>query len=269
MRVELPDWVPEGIDMTVPNVARIYDYALGGYHNFAVDREFFERTEQLIPGVRLYGYANRAFLGRAVRWLAEAGIKQFLDIGSGIPTLGNVHEIAEQVAPETRVMYVDIDPIAVAHSRAILAGHPRVKVLEADLRMPAAIVDHPDVTRLLDFSEPVAVVLSAVMHFVPDADDPRAILATLRDAVVGGSYLVLSHSAPVPSLEGEQDTVQQLYQRTPTPLHLRTSEQMAELLAGLDLVEPGIVPITDWRPDPHDRDEVPGPGLLAAVGRKP
>src|SRR5215217_7873742 len=135
---------------------------------------------------------------------------------------------AGRVAPETRVMYVDIDPIAVAHSRAILAGHPRVKVLEADLRMPAAIVDHPDVTRLLDFSEPVAVVLSAVMHFVPDADDPRAILATLQDAVVGGSYLVLSHLAPVPSLEAELDTVQQLYQRTSTPLHLRTSEQIAE-----------------------------------------
>jgi SAM-dependent methyltransferase len=267
--VELPDWVPEGIDVTVPNAARMYDYALGGYHNFAVDREFVERAEQAIPGASLTAHANRAFLGRVVRWLVDAGITQFLDIGSGIPTLGNVHEIAERAAPEARVMYVDIDPVAVAHSRAILAGHPRVGVLEADLRRPADIVNHPDVTELLDFSEPVAVMLLAVLHFVPDTDDPLAIIAQLRDAVVRGSYIALSHGTPIPDLEGELNTIRQLYRRTPTPLHLRTKEQIAELLTHLDLVEPGIVPITDWCPDPHESDSEPQSGVLAAVGCKP
>jgi S-adenosyl methyltransferase len=267
--VELPDWVPEGIDVTVPNAARMYDYALGGYHNFAVDREFVKRAEEVLPGASLAAHANRAFLGRVVRWLVSAGITQFLDIGSGIPTLGNVHEIAERAAPEARVMYVDIDPVAVAHSRAMLAGNPRVGVLEADLRRPADIVNHPHVTQLLDFSEPVAVLLVAVLHFVPDTDDPPTILAQLQDAVVRGSYIALSHGTPVPELEGEVDAIRQLYQRTPTPFHLRTHEQIARLLTDLDLVEPGIVPITDWHPDPRESDIKPQPGVLAAVGRKP
>jgi S-adenosyl methyltransferase len=124
----------------------MYDYMLGGYHNFAIDREYAERAEQVLPGVRKIAHANRAFLGRAVQWLADAGIRQFLDIGSGIPTSGNVHEVAERVAPETRVMYVDIDPVAVAHTRAILAGNPRIRVLQEDLRKPWHIVGHPDVT---------------------------------------------------------------------------------------------------------------------------
>jgi S-adenosyl methyltransferase len=265
--MESPDWVPEGIDMTVPNAARMYDYALGGYHNFAIDREFVERAERAIPGASLVAHANRAFLGRAVRWLAGAGIRQFLDIGSGIPTLGNVHEVAEQAAPGSRVVYVDIDPVAVAHSRAILAGHPTVRVLEADVRHPADIIGHPEVTELLDFSEPVAVLLLAVLHFVPDADDPGSIVAQLRDGMVRGSHVVLSHGSPVPALEGELDSLQQLYQRTPTPLHLRTREQIARLLAGFDLVKPGIVPITDWHPDLQDGEEEPQPGMLAAVGR--
>jgi S-adenosyl methyltransferase len=262
--VKLPDWVPEGIDVTAPNAARMYDYALGGYHNFAVDREYVRRVEQIIPGTTLIAHANRAFLGRVVRWLVGAGITQFLDIGSGIPTLGNVHEIAERAAPEARVMYVDIDPVAIAHSRAILAGHPRVGALEADLRRPADILNHPDVTRLLDFSEPVAVLLIAVMHFISDADDPSAILAQLRDATVRGSYIALSHGT-----KGKWEPIQQLVQHTPTPLHLRTREQIEKLLTGLDLVEPGIVSITDWHPDPQESDLKLQPSSLAAVGRKP
>ncbi len=266
--VRLPDWVPEGIDVTVPNAARMYDYALGGYHNFAVDREYVERAEQLMPGASLVAHANRAFLGRAVRWLVDRGITQFLDIGSGIPTLGNVHEIALLAAPQARVMYVDVDPVAVAHSRAILAGEPRVGVLQADVRHPGDIVNHPDVTGLLDFSEPIAVLLLAVLHFVSDADDPDAILAQLRDATVNGSHLVLSHGSPLPEFDDELDDLRRLYKKTPTPLHLRTPERIAHLLTGLDLVEPGIVPITDWHPDP-DEDEERQRGVLAAVGRMP
>jgi S-adenosyl methyltransferase len=267
--VRLPEWVPDGIDVTVPHAARMYDYALGGYHNFAVDREFVERAEQLVPGASLVAHANRAFLGRVVRWLVDQGITQFLDIGSGIPTLGNVHEIALLAAPEARVMYVDADPVAVAHSRAILTGHRRVGVLQADVRYPGDIVNHPDVTELLDFSEPVAILLLAVLHFVPDADDPASILAVLRDAAVRGSHVVLSHGSPVPELNEEVDGLRQLYRKTPTPLHLRTPEQIESLLKGLDLVEPGIVKIGDWRPDPDEEYAEPQHGVLAAVARLP
>src|SRR5215475_7154195 len=192
--MELPDWVSDDIDLTVPNAARMYDYALGGFHNFAVDREFVKRAEAALPGFRVNAQINRAFVGRVVRWLAGAGIRQFLDIGSGIPTLGNVHEIAEQAAPHVRVMYVDIDPIAVAHTRAILAGHPRVGVLQADLRRPIDILDHPDVTGLLDFSEPVAVLLTTVLYYISDDDDPLGIVSQIRDAVVSGSYIALTHA---------------------------------------------------------------------------
>lgn len=266
--MERPDWVPEGIDITVPNAARMYDYALGGYHNFAVDRELVDRIEQIRPGAMLTAHANRAFLGRAVRWLAGAGIRQFLDIGSGIPTLGNVHEIAEQAAPGSRVLYVDIDPVAVAHGRAILGGKPRVGVLQADLREPIAIVDDPEATRVLDFGEPVAVVLAAVLHFIPDADDPAGIVARLRDGLVSGSYFVISHGTEVAGLEDKLETFRRFYEQTPTPFHLRSRDQLAHLLAGLVLVEPGIVPVRQWRPNPDDEGG-PDPAQLAAVARTP
>jgi len=216
-------------------------------------------------------YANRAFLGRAVRWLVGSGIRQFLDIGSGIPTVGNVHEIAEKAAPGVRVMYVDIDPVAVAHTRAILAGHPRVGVLQADLRRPFEIVDHPDVTELLDFSVPVAVVLSGVLHFISDADDPFAILAQLRDAIVAGSYIALTNWTQVAEYAETQEALQQMSKQTPTPVTLRSPEQVAQLLAGLEIVEPGIVPAADWHPDPDRKEahEFAQGLLLAAVGRKP
>jgi S-adenosyl methyltransferase len=268
---ELPEWVPESIDVTVPNVARAYDYVLGGYHNFAADRELAELGEERFPGMRQVIYANRAFLDRAVRWLVGAGIRQFLDIGSGIPTLGNVHEIAETAAPGVRVMYVDIDPVAVAHTQAILAGHPRVGVLQADLRHPIEIVDHPDVTELLDFSIPVAIVLSGVLHFISDADDPFAILAQLRDAIVADSYIALTNWTQVAEYAETQEALRQMSKQTPTPVTLRSREQVARLLTGLEIVEPGIVPAVDWHPNPDGEDTrefAPGV-LLAAVGRKP
>lgn len=266
---KLPDWVPEGIDVTVPNVARMYDYALGGYHNFAVDRENTDRAEQALPGFIVSAHANRAFLGRVVPWLVGAGVTQFLDIGSGIPTAGNVHEIAGRAAPGARTVYVEIDPIAVAHGRAILAGHPRVRVLQADLRHPTDIVDHPDVTGLLDLSEPVAVLITGVLHFISDADDPAGILGQLRDAVVAGSYFVVSHVAPMPELEEALARLQELFRRTPTPFYMRSGERLAELLAGLEIVEPGIVPIPDWRPDPSEDDHEYRRIMMVAVGRKP
>jgi len=267
--MELPDWVPEGIDVTVPNAARMYDYLLGGYHNFPVDREYSERIEQVVPNARQGACINRAFLGRVAEWLVgERGIRQFLDIGSGIPTAGNVHEIAEEAAPGARVMYVDIDPVAVAHTRAILSGNTRVGVVQMDLRCPMDITDHPDVTDLLDFSEPVAVMLVSVLHFISDDDDPYGIIAQLLDAVVAGSYIALAHGTTVPELAEVLEASKQLYQRTPTPVYLRSREEIARLLTGLDIVEPGIVPITDWRPYPGADASESWLSMLAAVGRK-
>lgn len=264
-----PSWVPDGVDVTVPNAARAYDYLLGGFHNFTVDRDFAEHVERVFPWIRLGAYANRAFLGRVVRWLVGAGIRQFLDIGSGIPTMGNVHEVAEEVAPAVRVMYVDIDPVAVAHARAVLAGHPRVKVLRADLRHPREIVNHPEVAELLDFSEPVGVLLSAVMDFIPDADDPFEIVAQLRGAVAPGSYFAMSHGTHVAELAEAYGALEQMLRQTPTSLHLRSSEQVARLFTGLELVEPGLVVVSDWHPDLGEGVTEPWPGYLAAVGRKP
>jgi SAM-dependent methyltransferase len=267
--VERPDWAPDGVDTTVPNAARVYDYALGGHHNFVVDREFWRQAEAAFPGARLVAHANRAFLGRAVRWLVNAGVRQFLDIGSGIPTLGNVHEVAQAADPHARVMYVDVDPVAVEQSRAMLARNPRAGVIEADLRRPEEILYHPDVLELLDFAEPVAVLLIAVLHFIPDSDNPANIIGRIGDALVSGSYVAVSHLGPDPSPERRhaQEVARKLYERTPTPVHVRSREQVRDLLAGFDLVEPGVVMATEWHPDP-EADEQPQPVALAALARK-
>jgi S-adenosyl methyltransferase len=208
---ERASWVPASVDVTVPNAARVYDYALGGYHNFAADREFMQRAEVSWPGLGLLAHANRAYLGRVVRFLVDAGIKQFLDIGSGIPTVGNVHEVAQPIAPGVRVVYVDIDPVAVAHGQEMLAGNPDADAVQADIRRPDEVLDHPVVQELLDFSEPIGLLLIAVLHFVPDADDPAGILAGLRSRLAPGSYVAISHGIPVPvESEPSQEGVREL-----------------------------------------------------------
>ena len=265
-----PSWVPEGADITVPNSARAYDYALGGFHNFQVDRDFLDRLVQVLPGIRADAVANRVLLHRVIRWLTGQGIRQFLDIGSGVPTVGNVHESAQGLAPESRVVYVDVDPVAVAHGQAILAGNPRAWAIVGDLRRPADIVNHPDVLRILDFSQPVAVILFLVVHYVEDDDEARAIMAYLRGKLVSGSYVALTHPSPFPGLEDQMEKFRKLFDETPTPSVLRSYEQIADLLTGLDLVEPGIVRIPDWRPEPDDEsDPMAGAIDLAAVARRP
>jgi SAM-dependent methyltransferase len=269
--VAVADWVPEGVDITVPDASRVYDYALGGVHNFAVDREFWHRAEAAFPGAGMVARANRAFLGRAVRWLADAGVRQFLDIGSGIPTLGNVHEVAQEANPDARVVYVDLDPIAVQQSRSLLAGNPYAKVIEADLREPESILYHPDVLQLLDFSEPVAVLTVAVLHFVPDSAQPAAIIKRIGDALVSGSYLVLSHAGPevTPAGRARQEKARQLYERTPTPVVIRDADEIRALLGdGFAVVEPGVVSASYWHPDPDVADDPPQPTALVAVARK-
>jgi SAM-dependent methyltransferase len=265
------DWVPAGVDVTVPDASRVYDYALGGVHNFAVDREFWERAKEAMPDAAALARANRAFLGRAVRELVAAGVRQFLDIGSGIPTLGNVHEVAQDADPRARVMYVDRDPVAVQQSRALLAGNRLARAIEADLRHPEGILYHPDVLELLDFAEPVAVLAVAVLHFIPDTDEPAAIISRIADALVSGSYLVVSHAGPEDSEEkrAAQEAVRKLYERTPTPVIIRDRAQLAALIdERFELVQPGLVAATDWRPEPDGVDDAPQQAALVAVARK-
>ncbi|GGL96995.1 MULTISPECIES: SAM-dependent methyltransferase [Micromonospora] len=255
--------------MERPSVARMYDYYLGGSHNFAADRAAARAMMDAVPEAPLMAQANRAFLRRVVHHLIEAGVRQFLDIGSGIPTVGNVHEIAQRAAPESRVVYVDVDPIAVAHSREILAGNERAVVIQEDLRNPAGILAHPEVTGLLDFTRPVAVLIVAVLHFVPDSDHPDQLLRTLREALVPGSYLALSQV----SLDGrrqspEQGEAERVYRRTDNPLWFRSHAELTALLAGFELVEPGVVWVSQWHPEaPEGAEDAEAAGFLGGVGR--
>jgi hypothetical protein len=267
--MERPSWAPVDVDVDRPSAARVYDYFLGGAHNFAVDRALAEQIAAMTPDIGHTMRANRAFLRRAVRFLAAQGITQFLDIGSGIPTVGNVHEVAQQAAPEARVVYVDLDPVAVAHSSAILAGHPRTAVIQADARDTAGILAHPEARRLLDLSRPVGVLLLGVLHFIPDSDDPAAIVGRLRDAVAPGSYAVLVNATDEDQ-PPEVIEAQKLSGRTGTPIYLRSRAALSAQLAGFTLVEPGLVHLPLWRPDsPLDVDEHPERfGAFAGVGRK-
>jgi S-adenosyl methyltransferase len=267
--VERPDWAPSGIDVDQPSAARLYDYYFGGFHNFAADQEMGKKVTELWPQVPLLAQANRAFLGRSVRYLVGQGVDQFLDLGSGIPTAGNVHEITQAVAPEARVVYVDNDPVAVAHSRAILGEGPRTAVVQADVRDPESILAHPDVTRTLDLGRPVGILMVALLHFVSDEDDPHGFIARFRNAVAPGSYLVLSHGAADHGPTSEQ--IRRLYQETKTPITLRSRAEVEGLLEGFDLVDPGVVYLPQWRPDPG-RPVEQAPALFAGlvgVGRTP
>jgi S-adenosyl methyltransferase len=267
--MDRPAWVPERVDLERASVARVYDYNLGGAHNFAVDREVAEQLNAVIPDLPLIQRANRSFLRRAVRFLSAAGIRQFLDLGSGIPTVGNVHEIAQRTAPESRVVYVDVDPVAVAHGQALLAGNERVVSIQADLREPDKVLADPQVRRVLDFTAPMAVLTVAVLHFVADDEDPEGVVGRYRDAVVPGSFLVISHATQ----EGEQrqraEEAMTVAARNKIPGTLRDRGAVGRLFAGFELVEPGLVYTTEWRPEPdtHEFDGRPErAATLAGVG---
>ncbi|WNV86562.1 SAM-dependent methyltransferase [Umezawaea sp. Da 62-37] len=261
--------VPEGIDLNRPSAARVYDYYLGGAHNFAVDRAMGEQAIGMWPDLPLIMQANRAFLRRAVRYCVAAGIRQFLDLGSGIPTVGNVHEVARLDAPDARVVYVDIDPVAVAHSRSILGDDDHCAVVQADMRRPDVVLNSPQVGSLLDLSQPVAVMMVAVLHFVPDSDDPARIVAAYGDVVAPGSVLVMSHATDGGG-SGPTAEHRQLYTRTATPMNMRSPAQVTALFEGFDIVDPGVVFLPLWRPaSPDDVDGNPERFTgLAAVGRK-
>ncbi len=254
-----------------PNVARMYDYWLGGYHNFAVDRAAAEAVSLAHPDVQLMARVNRAFVRRVVAVLLARGIDQFLDIGSGLPTQGNVHELVAQATPAARVVYVDHDPVVVAHSQTLLAGASTAVAIQADARDPAAILEHPATRRLLDFTRPVAVLLFAVLHFLPDAEADGLVRA-LRVTVAPGSYLALSHGVNDPLPQDVVEDLSALYARSSAPVSGRTCAQIERFFAGLDLVPPGIVYLPQWRPSgPDDMflDEPARSAYLGGVGRQP
>jgi hypothetical protein len=240
------------VDVSHPHAARMYDYYLGGKDHFAADRVTAEKALKSWSAVRTGVRENRAFLGRAVRYLAEeAGIRQFLDIGTGLPSANNVHEVAQSVAPEARVVYVDNDPIVLTHAKALLTGTPqgRTAFIQADLREPATILDHPTTREVLDFDRPLALLLVAVLHFIPDAEDPKAIVRTLVDALPSGSYVVASHVTPEHDPESVHG-LEESYCTAGVPAQARPMEDFVQLVfEGLELVAPGVEIVSDWRPE--------------------
>ena len=257
-----------GIDTTVPTTARMYDFWLGGHDNFAADRAAALKVSEAAPEAQLMAIENRNFLRRAIRYLAaEAGITQFVDIGTGLPTQGNVHQVVQEINPDARVVYVDNDPMVLAHSRALKTGGNTV-VIEADLRDPRAILDHPGTRKLIDFGQPLAVLLVAVLHFISDDDDPLAIVAAIRNVLPPGSYLVLSHvSGDIRRESAASATVH--YKKVSSGATLRGRDEILRFFAGLELIEPGVVQVPYWRPDGPEPADAGKVWILGGVGRKP
>jgi hypothetical protein len=256
-------------DTSVAHQARMYDYVLGGKDNYAADRAAVEAGLKVWPDMAFAMRANRAFLGRAVRYLAgDAGMRQFLDIGTGIPTSGNTHEIVQAIAPQSRVVYVDYDPVVLAHARALLVSGDEgaTAYIDADLRDTDRIL--AEASELLDFSQPVAITLLAILHAIPDADDPHAIVAKLLDAVPAGSYLAVSHSGSDLFVPDTKETFSTVINQTMQQQYTaRSRDQVARFFVGTELVEPGLVPVEQWRPDPALANAGTS-AVYGAVGRK-
>ncbi len=270
-QVERPNWAPGDIDLERPSVARVYDYYLGGAHNFAADRAVAQKTLESMPDLRSIVLNHRAFLRRAVSYLLGRGVRQFLDLGSGIPTVGNVHEIAQSADPSAKVVYVDMDPVAVAHSRLLLEGNDRVNVLQADVRDWKSVLAAREVNDLLDFDEPVAVLMIALLHFVSDDENPAAIIGGYRDRLAPGSFLAMSHAG----YEADEETpelreARKVYESSVTRTALRDSAEITRLFDGFELVEPGVVRLPAWHPESAEDAGASGGAFpsFGAVGRK-
>jgi SAM-dependent methyltransferase len=261
---------PPDVDIRTPNMARMYDYALGGKDNFAADREAVQKLFKLAPENALVPRANRQFLGKAARFAAEQGIRQFIDLGAGLPSQGSTHETARPVQPDARVVYVDSDPVVLAHARALLARNdPGLAIIAEDIRDTRQILDNPVTTKLIDFSEPVAVLFVAVLHGIPDADDPAGIVAEFVRRIAPGSYVILSHL----TREGHPADIvaekEQVWAKSATPMAYRSRDEILRFFHGLELVEPGLTTVTRWRQEsPDPQLDAAGSWTLAGVGRK-
>lgn len=267
--VQPPTWRPGVVDLKQANAARVYDYILGGAHNFAVDRELAREAYAVHPGVREIVHGNRAFLRRATQFCLSEGVRQFVDLGSGLPTAGNVHEVAHRVDPLARVIYVDRDAAAVAHSRAMLAGAGLVDMVYADVCEPDQVMRGDVATRLLDFDQPIALCAVGLLDFIPPNDHPAELLAKYRSMLPTGSYLVLSHLVEESTAPPELARLLKFSAKRGWPVHSRAREEIEGLFAGLSLIDPGLVPVPMWRPDSADQAEhQPASGVtLAGVGR--
>ena len=261
---------PPDIDIRRPNMARMYDYALGGKDNFASDREAVQNLFKLAPENAYVPRANRQFLGKAVRFAAEQGIGQFLDLGAGLPSQNSTHEVARRVQPDARVVYVDSDPVVLAHARALLAGNdPGLTVIGEDIRSTGQVLGDPQTRRLIDFSQPAAVLFVAVLHGIPDADDPAGIVAQYVRRLAPGSYVILSHL----TREGHPADIvakkEEVWAKSATPMAYRSRDEILRFFEGLDLVEPGLTTVTRWREESPDAQlDAAGTWTLAGVGRK-
>jgi S-adenosyl methyltransferase len=267
------NWIPQSVDVSVPSMARTYDFLLGGAHNFAVDRELAGQVERVMPDARSAARVSRAFLGRVVRFLVAQGIRQFLDIGSGIPTAANVHEVAQGASPECRVVYVDKDPVAVAHSELLLTDNDRATIVQADMREPESILDNPETRGLLDFDQPVGLLLLMMLHWLPDEADPWALVARYRDALAPGSYLAITHVTGDNEEHGVGEVSGLIKEsRSADQLTERTHAQVLALFGDFELVEPGLVGCAAWRSaGPGDISDTPEMNrvIYGGVARKP
>ncbi len=262
------DWVPEHVDPQQANIARVVDALRGGKHNYAIDRDMARMMYTIDPRVRTMVLAIQTFLGRTVRYLIDVGIRQFIDIGSGIPTEDSAHEIAQRTAPDTQVVYVDNDPVAVAYSRALLQGSDRATIIQADLREPEQLLEHPRLANLIDLDQPVAVLVS-ILHFLTDDEDPRGILRRLRAAMAPGSYIVMLHGRNNENDPMAAASAETLFTRASAPLRLRGYDEILQLFDGFELVEPGLVHVPAWHPDPAVDEGDPEEVLVfGGVGRK-
>jgi len=267
------DQVADRVDRDRPAPARIYDYLLGGRNNFQADRDAAGRITALVPELRDCAWANRGFHQRAAKWIAQRGIRQFIDIGSGLPTVGNTHEVVHQVDPQCRVVYADNDPMVREHATAMLEGHEdTVRVIQGDLRDPDSVLANPDLRALIDFSQPAGLLMTAVVHFVADESDPWQLLARYLGGLAPGSYLALSH-ATVDFVPEDQlsavSRVEGIYRQISAQLHPRSYGEVAKFFTGLDLVEPGVVPVRQWRSEWNDQNEGKVHLSYGGVGHKP
>jgi SAM-dependent methyltransferase len=257
------------LDPKVPNVARMYDYMLGGKENYASDRAAVDKLIELEPAVPRFARLNREFLGRAVRFVASQGVSQFLDVGAGLPTQQSVHEVARAINPDSRIVYVDNDPVVLAHSRALLGEVPNVAFVQGDIREPAGILGSSEIRNMLDFGRPICVLFLAILHFVRDAEDPAGVVATFLDALAPGSYLIMSHGTAhgaQPDIVAASRDARRVYDNATAQIAFREPAEVARFLDGFSLVEPGLVHISQWRPPEPLAYEFDG--FLAAVGRK-